>query len=151
MLCGQDISWDNPQLAEWITTVGLVHRFHLLGRRDDMPHLQAALDIGTLSAAYGEAFPLVIGEAMACGVPCVVTDVGDAAMMVGETGRVVPIRNPQALARAWQELLTSEGERVRLGKAARKRVEEHFNLPAIVARYAALYGAYGGVPVQQFA
>jgi glycosyltransferase involved in cell wall biosynthesis len=82
----------------------------------------------------------VIGEAMACGVPCVVTDVGDSARIVGETGGVVPPKDPHALARNWQTLLESSPEdKEQLGRAARRRIEEHFNLPAIVAQYEKLY------------
>jgi len=99
-----------------------------------------SLDISTLCSAAGEAFPLVVGEAMACGVPCVVTDLGDCSYLVGETGRVVPPRNPEVLARAWEELvlLAPEGRR-RLGLEARQRIKRHFTLPQIAAEYAALY------------
>jgi glycosyltransferase involved in cell wall biosynthesis len=99
-----------------------------------------ALDIGTLCSASGEAFPLVIGEAMACGVPCVVTDLGDCAHLVGDTGRVVPPGSAEALARAWEELihLGPEG-RERLGLKARQRIEAYFSLPRIAADYAAVY------------
>lgn len=105
-----------------------------------MPRIQASLDIATSSSAYGEAFSNAIGEAMAAGVPCVVTDVGDSAAIVGPTGRVVPTRDPEALARAWQSLLELAPERREaLGAAARDRIGRHFSLAAIAARYAALY------------
>jgi glycosyltransferase involved in cell wall biosynthesis len=99
-----------------------------------------ALDIATLSSAWGEAFPLVIGEAMACGVPCVVTDVGDSAYLVGDTGRVVRPRDPEELAAGWEALveLGPDGRRL-LGGAARARIEQHFSLPRIAAEYASLY------------
>jgi glycosyltransferase involved in cell wall biosynthesis len=105
-----------------------------------MPRLTAALDVATTTSAYGEGFPNVVGEAMACGIPCVVTDVGDSALIVGSTGKVVPTRDPDALAAAWRALLDSGTEtRMRLGLAARRRVEEHFSLPHIVTRYQLLY------------
>ena len=142
LLCGDGITWENPTLAAWIETAGLRPCFHLLGRRDDIPRLTAALDLASSSSAYGEGFSNVIGEAMACGVPCVVTDVGDAALLVGSTGRVVPPRTPQALAQEWYALLALEREgKEQLGRAARQRIEAHFSLPAIVARYEALYAA----------
>ena len=82
----------------------------------------------------------MIGEAMACGVPCVVTDVGDAALIVRETGRVVPPQNPEALAQNWRALLELGREgRERLGRAAHSRIGENFNLPVIVAKYQKLY------------
>lgn len=139
LLCGDAVTWENQQLVEWIKMAGIRDRCHLLGRQEDIPRLTAALDLAS-SSSYGESFPLVIGEAMACGVPCVVTDVGDSAQIVGDTGRVVPPKNPQALAEAWCELIEMEPTvRAQLGLAARHRVEEHFSLPAIVARYEKLY------------
>jgi glycosyltransferase involved in cell wall biosynthesis len=139
-LCGDGATWDNAELAGWIEAAGIRQRFHLLGRREDMPRLTAALDIASSSSSYGEGFPNIIGEAMACGVPCVVTDVGDSAFIVGDTGLVVPPRDPDALATAWRKLieLGPEGRR-RLGAVARRRVEERFSLPTVVSQYQKLY------------
>lgn len=139
LLCGEGTSWKNPQLAGWIAEAGLRDKFHLLGHRKDMPLIYAALSIAT-SASRGEAFPLAVGEAMACGTPCVVTDVGDSALLVGDTGRVVPAEDPIALALAWQNLLECGAERrLQLGLAARRRIQQQFSLPAIVERYQQLY------------
>jgi glycosyltransferase involved in cell wall biosynthesis len=105
-----------------------------------MPRLAAALDVFSLSSSYGESFPNVIGEAMACGVPCVVTDVGDAAWILGNTGRVVPPRDPRALADAWREMIDlGPGGRLALGREARSRVIERFTVESVVARYDAVY------------
>jgi glycosyltransferase involved in cell wall biosynthesis len=140
LLCGDEVTWKNTELASWLEVAGIRQNCHLLGRREDIPRLTAALDIASSSSAYGEGFSNVIGEAMACGVPCVVTDVGDAAHIVGDTGRIVPPRNPQALAQEWRALMEIGQEgREGLGHAARRRIEEHFNLPAITARYEKLY------------
>jgi len=140
LLCGDEITWGNSMLAGWIDTTGIRRHCHLLGRREDIPRLTAAFDIAVSSSSHGEGFSNVIGEAMACGVPCVVTDVGDAALIVGDTGRVVPPRNPEALANDWCVLveLGAEG-RERLGRAARDRIAANFNLPVIVAKYERLY------------
>src|SRR5262249_43314180 len=92
------------------------------------------------TASLSEAFPVVIGEAMACGTPCVVTDVGDSAMMVDQTGLVVKPGNPEALAEAIRKLIEAGPEaRYRLGLAARWRVRQYFALPRIVDRYQAIY------------
>jgi len=140
VLVGTGSEWDNGELARPIEDAGLKERFHLLGRRDDIPRLSAALDVLTLSSAYGEAFPLVVGQAMACEIPCAVTDVGDSADLVGDTGRVVPPRDAQALAGAIRELLDlSPEERRALGRAARCRIEERFSIESVAARYHALY------------
>jgi glycosyltransferase involved in cell wall biosynthesis len=139
LLCGLDITWQNSQLAGWIDAAGIRDCCHLLGLRRDMSRLFAAMDIAT-TASRSEAFPIVIGEAMACGTPCVVTDVGDSAMIVDQTGMVVAPRDPDALAEAWRRLIDAGPEvRRRLGIAARQRVEQNFALPAIVDRYQAIY------------
>lgn len=140
VLCGDGVTWANEKLVRWIDERGIRERVHLLGRREDVARLMNAFDVATLSSAYGEGFPNVVGEAMACGVPCVVTDVGDAAWIVGDTGRVVPIRDPLALADAWFELVEAgDSTRQALGARARARVVEHFDLETIAGRYASLY------------
>ena len=139
LLCGEGILPENAELSGWIEQAGLGGRFHLLGRREDTPRLFASLDISTLSSR-SEAFPLVVGEAMASGVPCVVTDVGDAAEIVGTTGVVVAPRDLQALAEAWNKLIEAGPEgRARLGELARKRIAERYSLQATVTRYQDLY------------
>jgi glycosyltransferase involved in cell wall biosynthesis len=140
VLWGRGVDSANSLLAKWISAEDLQASVHLLGFRTDSQHINAALDIGTLSAAYGEAFPNVIGEAMSCGIPCVVTDVGDSAKIVGNTGRVVPPRQPEALAAAWQELLQLDPEeRAGLGGRARQRVMDLFSLDRMADAYAELY------------
>lgn len=139
VLCGQGVGWENAELAGWIEAAGIHRHCHLLGQRADMPRLMAALDISVLSS-FGEGFPTVVGEAMACAVPCVVTDVGDAAVLVGDTGKVVPPRDPAALAAACHGLIAAGPvERSRLGLTARQRVQQHYSLAAMVSRYEALY------------
>ena len=139
VLCGRGITRENTELVGWIAEAGLKKRCHLLGPCHHMPRLFAAMDIATSSSA-SEAFPLAVGEAMACGTPCVVTNVGDSALIVGDTGRVVAPGDPAALCRAWRDLIEA-GPEVRrwLGRAARRRVQQHFDLATIVERYQALY------------
>lgn len=139
LLIGRGIDQSNQQLSELIRQLNLADRTHLLGERRDTSRLAAALDIFSLSS-YGESCPNVIGEAMACGVPCVVTDVGDAVWIVGETGRVVPPRDANALALAWEEMINLGPEnRQALGLLARTRVMDHFPIQAVMARYEDLY------------
>ena len=130
----------NGELRRLIHELGLERRTHLLGERHDIPRLTAALDVLSLSSRYGESFPIVIGEAMACAVPCVVTDVGDASWIVGDTGRTVPPRDAHALADAWAEMIDLGGEgRAALGRAALSRVKEFFPVKSVVRRYEVLY------------
>jgi len=139
VLIGNGVVPGNALLDRLVRQEGLAGRLHMLGERRDIPWLTAALDISSLSS-YAEGFPNVIGEAMACGVPCVVTDVGDCRVIVGETGVVVPPRDPHALAEGWRTLLRMDREaRSRLGEAARQRIERHFSLRHIVNEYEQLY------------
>lgn len=140
LLAGTGVNRENRILCNLIQELGLFNYIHLLGERSDMPHLTAALDIASSSSAYGEAFPLVVGEAMSCRVPCVVTDVGDSGWIVGDTGRVVAPREPIALANAWKDFIDLGKEnRETLGRKARERIIEHFALDSVVTQYEALY------------
>lgn len=139
VLVGTGIESANAGLAAAIAEQGLKGHVHLLGERRDIPALTAGFDIAA-SSSITEGFSNTIGEAMACGVPCLVTDVGDSALIVGETGRVVPPRDPRRFADAALELLAlSPADRRILGQAARRRIEDSFSLPVIVARYETLY------------
>lgn len=144
ILVGNGVDRLNRALGDLVTELGLDEGAYLLGERQDVNAIMPALDIVSSSSAFGEGFPNVIGEAMACGVPCVVTDVGDSARLVANTGKVVPPRDPHALAAAWDELFRiGPDERQRLGLAARRRIQAHFSLPAIVGRYQGFYQNIG--------
>jgi glycosyltransferase involved in cell wall biosynthesis len=139
VLAGKGIDEGNRALMRMVETAGVGHVTHLLGLRSDIPHLMAALDV-LASSSYGEAFPNVLGEAMASGVPCVVTDVGDSAYIVGDTGRVVLPGNMAGLAAAIEDLLTlPAAERAALGERARARVAEHFEIGRVVQQYERFY------------
>lgn len=141
LLCGTNITYDNFDLSDLIRRYANPSHFHLLGQRNDMKKIYASLDIYT-SSSIGEAFPLVIGEAMACGTPCVVTDVGDSAIIVKDTGHVVPPKDHHALAEAWAKLLSLPTEtRIGLGATARNRIRKKFNLTLISEKYQNVYAA----------
>jgi glycosyltransferase involved in cell wall biosynthesis len=140
VLLGSGCDAANSALAGLIDQNGLGERVMLLGERHDLHALYPAFDIVTLSSAYGEGFPMVLGEAMSCGVPCVATDVGDAAEIIGETGAIAPPRDATALTAAWERIAMLTGEeRTALETGARARIVAHFGLAGIVARYEALY------------
>ena len=135
------IGKDTPALFLKAAGQGLTGRMKLLGLRTDVDRLLPGADLACLSSAFGEGFPTVLAEAMACGVPCVTTDVGDARAIVGETGLVVPRHEPAALAGAMQDLINrGPAGRAILGQAARARIEKSYALPRIIEQYQSLYG-----------
>jgi glycosyltransferase involved in cell wall biosynthesis len=99
ILVGRNNEWSNATLRGWIELVGLESKFHLLGQQTDITYFLSAMDIFCLSSV-NEAFPNVVVEAMAAGLPCVVTHVGDAADILGDNGFVVPAKDPISLANA---------------------------------------------------
>jgi len=139
LILGGDVDKRASGLIGIVEALGLGDRVIFLGERPDVESFYPALDIASLSS-YGEGFPNVIGEAMACCIPCVVTDVGDCRRLVGKTGIVVPAKNPEALKKGWEELIEKgKAERNKLGTAARKRILENFEISNIAGRYEELY------------
>lgn len=140
LLVGHGVDTENSAMMAMVEEYSLADRVSLLGERNDTAQLNAALDISSSASAWGEGFANVIGEAMSCCVPCVVTDVGDSAWIVGDTGRVVPARDHVALAAGWKSLvMLGSVERQALGMRARQRVIEKFSLESVVKQYEELY------------
>ena len=142
VICGREMDHNNSKLSQLVAEAGVPGNLHLLGPRHDTARIMNGLDILVSSSAFGEGFPNVVGEAMACGTPCVVTDVGDSGAIVGDTGFCVPPRQPQALASAIESMLRegSRGLQDR-GRRARSRVEENYSIEAIAQRYEAYYAS----------
>jgi len=139
LVAGKNIDWNNESLRRYVQEFGLIERIHLLGERVDIPRLTAALDIA-VSSSHAEGFPNVIGEAMACAVPCVVTDVGDSGWLVGDTGRIIASQDAEALAANCGELIClSREERQQLGSAARRRINTRYSIASVARLYEALY------------
>lgn len=139
LMCGDKIDRNNESLMAEINSAQIADKCILLGPRRDIPRIQAAIDVA-VSSSISEAFPLVVGEAMSCGTPCAVTDVGDSALIVGDTGRVVPPSNPKLLGAAICDLLSlDKTAKAQLGNRARQRVLELFDLTSVTRRYESLY------------
>jgi glycosyltransferase involved in cell wall biosynthesis len=138
VLVGREVDRNNTALVQLVPPE-LKGHFHWLGERHDIPSLMPMLDV-LCQSSWSEAFPNVLGEAMACGVPCVATDVGDSAFIVGDAGVVVPPRNEDALYTALLNMVNrTQEDRSALGRASRRRVEAEFSLDAVVAQYIGLY------------
>jgi len=139
LLFGEGAIPENSELIGWMQSAGIQNVCLLLGQREDIPRILNALDIAS-SASTGEGFPNVVAEAMACGIPCAVTDAGDSRFIVGQTGRVVAPMAPAALADAWKGLLELSPEaRGQLKLAARERIERKFGLTTVINQYEELY------------
>jgi glycosyltransferase involved in cell wall biosynthesis len=147
VLAGEGLTWENTELADQIRAFDLSERVRLCGRRDDMPAFHAALDVLSSSSSHGEAFPMMLGEAMACGTPCVATDVGDAAAIIGDTGVIVPPRDAAALSGGWARLADLDiRDRQTLGMRARQRIIQNFAQEAVGHRFKELYRELTATP-----
>ena len=112
----------------------------LLGRSNNISQIMNGLDIHILSSIR-EGFPNVVAEAMCCGTPCVVTDVGDAAFIVGKTGWVVPTKNTSKLAIAIEKAVLNVGTKNWRKKCnqARLRIKKNFNITKMINSYNSLW------------
>lgn len=137
ILAGLEMEITNKPLRSLIEKYGIQKEVKLIGPRDDVPKIMASLDLHVLSSA-AESFPNVLAEAMTCGTPCVTTDVGDAALIVGNTGWVVPPSNPDALANAIQEAMDEMEDMAKWNarkEACRLRIVENYSLERMVESY----------------
>jgi glycosyltransferase involved in cell wall biosynthesis len=138
VLVGTGMDADNTELQALLRKFGVADVVSLLGRRDDVPAVMSALDVHVLSS-LGEAFPNVLAEAMACGTPCVTTDVGDARYIVGATGWVVPSQNPDALCIGVEQAMHAWGVSHSLWQIRRKAAREHIANNFSIERMASAY------------
>ncbi len=130
----------NEQLMSLLASAGIADRALLLGPREDIARVTAAFDVAVSSSAFGEGYPNAVAEALSSGVPCVATDVGHSAALVGDAGRVVAPREPAAIAAALLELLElPAASRRALGAAGRQRIEGEESLRAVADRYLYLW------------
>jgi glycosyltransferase involved in cell wall biosynthesis len=121
-------------LRDEAVRLGMADRFKVEGPRDDLSAVYSALDVSVM-CSHSEGFPNVVAEAMACGVPCAVTNAGDAVEIVGDTGEQAPVADAAALARAIEALLARvEADAPSLRRAARARIEERYSLGALAER-----------------
>ena len=138
VLVGINLDNANNALVRLLKENGLIERVHLLGSRKDILAVMNGIDLFMLSS-ISEAFPNVLNEAMACGTPCITTDVGDAAFIVGKTGWVVKPKDPKALANASiQALKEKQSNNESWGQrkdACRQRIVENFTLEKMIKKY----------------
>lgn len=140
VLAGADTDRMPAPLEQKLQALLPQDRVSRLGDRRDLAEWLPGLDIAVLSSAWGEGFPNVIGEALAAGVPCVATDVGDSREILGEGGQGVAPGDPAALAAALIRLIEAGPQaRAAIGVTGRDRVIEHYSLDRIEGQYEQIY------------
>jgi glycosyltransferase involved in cell wall biosynthesis len=137
VLCGKGCDNENACLLEIINALGIANKVYLLGNRLDIEDIYPTFDIAVSASAFGEGSSNTLLEAMACGIPSVVTNVGDSAAILGPAGFVVRPRDPEALARACEAVST--GNRALWGSMGRERAVKEYGIEMTVRQYEALY------------
>ena len=143
LLVGLGMEKDNQELVGWLHEEGILQKVTIAGQQNNIPVIMNALDILVLSSRYGEAFPNVLCEAMACGTPCVATTVGDSALIIADTGWAVPPQSSELLAEAILKALKNQKDATlwaQVQEKARKRIEQNFSVQRMVDGYKAAWG-----------
>lgn len=144
LLCGKGLEPSMPEAREFLPQSVHPENFHFLGIRKDVARVYNACTIVVLTSV-SEAFPLVLGEAMACGVPVAATDVGDCRLLVGDGGEIAPPRQAEAIASSWAALLRLPSPDYHaLSGRARQRIVTHYSMRPCMERYEELYEQLSG-------
>jgi glycosyltransferase involved in cell wall biosynthesis len=139
LLCGEGCNINNAHLKHMLLDSSILDHFYLLGERDDIPRITAALDVAT-STSISESFSLTVGEAMSSGILCAVTKSGGADYLLGSNGWTVSVGDSQSLADAWEEIINIDfSKRLELQKESRNRIVDKFSLKAMTNKYLSLY------------
>lgn len=143
VLVGPGIDENNKTLCAFLEDNNLDDDVVLLGARTDVSNIMSSLDVHVLSSAFGEAFPNVLAEAMACKTPCIATDVGDSAYIIDSCGWIVPPKSPGLLALSIEEAMCESASFPADWEARREkcsnRVKKHFSIEAMVKKYEAAW------------
>jgi len=141
LMVGRAVDRANRELLQLLGSCGIEQHTILLGEREDIPALINSVDTVTVSSGWGEAFPNVLVEAMACEVPVVATDLGDARSIMGKVGIIVRSGDVDSLVAGWLRIYSlPKKDRIERCQQGRRRIEERYNNTDIVVRYASLYG-----------
>lgn len=138
ILVGRELNHGNKALVDQINKGGLYEQTHLLDQRSDISSIMNALDLHVLSSSYGEGFPNVIAEAMACGTPCIATDVGDSKIIVGDCGTIIEPNNIEKLSLAIMEnldLMHYDKQWQRLRQSSQQHIMQNFSIQTMVSKY----------------
>ena len=135
VLVGRDCDQQNQQLIELVESEQLTDNFTLYGQSNNVPAVLAGFDISCMPSRT-EGFPNGLGEAMAMGVPCVATDVGDAKALGGDTVTVVTSHDVNALTQGLLEMIKmTNGQRELLGQRCAARIRQHYSIESVKAKF----------------
>lgn len=139
VLSGEDLSEADAETLARAEALPDASRVHWIGYQPRVETVYPMFDVMALTSTT-EAFPMVLIEAMSCGVPCVSTDVGDASVIIGELGKITPVGDAQAICDAWEEILDLDADSYQtLSARAREFSVERFGLEHCAARYQQVY------------
>lgn len=138
VMVGRGLDPDNKELQHWMRAQGQLQRVLLLGEQADTTACFCGFDMFALSSRT-EAFPNVVAEAMAVGLPCVVTDVGDVRVLTGDTAHVVATGDSSAMARELLRLVSDPAHRAHLAGMALERVTTKFSMAACARQFHKVY------------
>lgn len=144
VMVGAGVDSDNEELKSWIRSFGIESHVILLGQQNNISEIMNAIDLLTLSSKYGEAFPNVLCEAMACGTPCVATNLGDIPIIISEYGWVVPVQSPDQLAKKIIEASIQRKDEFLWNSKkdnARLHIKRNFSIQTMVDSYHKVWSA----------
>jgi glycosyltransferase involved in cell wall biosynthesis len=140
VLVGRSLTTANKEFSKLLASASFADRIRIMGERSDVARIVPGFDILLSSSSSSEAFPNVIGEAMACGVPTITTDAGDSRSILGDPTRVANVRDPPMLAELSLRVLSLDAAaRREIGKTDRERVIEHYSIEAVTQSYVDLW------------
>lgn len=141
VLVGSNINYKNKELLDQIKNLKLNRNVKLLGNSNNINQVMNGIDIYIQSSRYGEGYPNVVAEAMACQTPCIVTDIGDAAYIIGKTGWVVKPNDPVMLSKSIEKALLMKKKKdwKNLCSKTRNRIKKNFNLNKMINSYKRLW------------
>ena len=136
-LAGSGVTADEPVLKNLISKHSMKNFTRLFGALKDVRIFFNEIDVLLLPSQFGEGFPNVLAEAMASGIPCIATSIGDSKKIIGQSGWVVPNQKPKEIVSAFEEIIEMKKNNswIKIKKTARKQIEKNFSISKMITSY----------------